>query len=189
MAKLHLASKDYKPSYANEIDIFRQFFDATNMIEIFFTTHKNKHWTYFDDFFKKLICKIKTIDMKKMPVGYIHGDLHGGNSLVNGKELFFYDLEYSGLGLICYELSVFRWGTLISNREPQWELFLNGYRSLISISDCELHHSLLMVCIRDVLILANTVNITVKFGISSIHNYYIHNRLEFIKKMINNLQI
>lgn len=72
---------------------------------------------------------------------------------------------------------------------PSGRLFLKGYRSLISISDCELHHSIVMVCIRDILVLANTVNMTDKLGISSIHNYYIKNRLEFIKKMTNILQI
>ncbi|MBT4732826.1 phosphotransferase [Candidatus Woesearchaeota archaeon] len=189
VAKLHLASKEYKPSYTNEIDTFQLFLDAINIIEIFFTTYKSEQWIFFNDYFQKLINKIKTIDTRKMSMGYVHGDLHGGNALVSDNEIFFYDFEYSGYGLICYELSIFRWSTLIGNRESQWETFLKGYRSLISISDCELHHSIVMVCIRDILVLANTVNMTDKLGISSIHNYYIKNRLEFIKKMTNILQI
>lgn len=189
VAKLHLASKDYKPSYSSETNVFQLFVDSTNILEIFFTKYKNKQWAYLDGYFHKLADKITTIDTGKMSMGYIHADLHGGNSLFNDKELFFYDFEYSGFGLICYELSVFRWSTLIGNREDQWDVFLKGYRSLISISDHELHHSLVMVCIRDTLVLANTVNMADKFGVSSIHNYYIQNRLQFIKKMTNILQI
>ena len=56
----------------------------------------------------------------------VHGDLHGGNALVSDNEIFFYDFEYSGYGLICYELSIFRWSTLIGNRESQWETFFKG---------------------------------------------------------------
>ncbi|MBT5399861.1 MAG: phosphotransferase [Candidatus Marinimicrobia bacterium] len=189
VAKLHLASKDYKPSYSKETNVFQLFIDATNKLELFFTKYKNEQWVYLDNYLNKVTGKITTIDTNKMLMGYIHADLHGGNYLLHDKEMFFYDFEYSGFGLICYELSVFRWSTLIGNREDQWTIFLKGYRSLIDISDHELHHSLVMVCIRDALILANTVSMADKFGISSIHNYYIQNRLQFIKKMTNILQI
>ena len=183
VAKLHLVSREYRSNVYNEINIGHMLFDAINVIEFFSTNYKDREWDRFQNFIEKIITIFSAMNTSKMSMGYIHGDLHGGNVVLNGNDLIFYDFEHSGFGFICYELSVFRWITLIRNREDQWDKYLNGYRSLISISDHELQFSLVLVCIRDILIMANTVNLAYKFGKASVHDYYIQKRFEFIDKM------
>ena len=189
VAEFHLISKDYKLKDSNNINLGLDLSNAVNVIESFFEAYQISQRPKFKEFFHEITTSYSHIDKSLLQMGNIHGDLHGGNILKNGETLTLVDFEYSGYGFIGYELSVFRWGTLIANRDSQWDEYLNGYCEISSINDRELQFSMLMACIRDVLIMANTVALAYKFGALSVHDYYIQNRLVFLDKMVKNLNI
>jgi len=183
IAKLHLASADYKAVNYNELKVEHLLYESVSVIEGFLSKYNIRNRIFFYRFFKKIIAILSEININDMLAGYIHGDLHGGNAILNGEKLFFYDFELSGHGLICYELSVFRWMTLVVGNKNQWDAFLNGYQSLIGLDDRQLKFCILMACIRDIYLFASTVELSYKFGTESVRDYYIQNRVSFYKKL------
>jgi len=185
VAKLHLASINYKPiCHPNNINIVRLLNDSIDTLKVFFAEQKLNSWQSFDNLFRKINNKVNTIDQERMSACYIHADLHGENALKVNNQVFFYDFEYSGFGLVCYELSVFRWNALVVDQEDRWDRYLKGYRSLIDISDYELKDSIAMVCIRDIFVMASFIGKSNELGVLLVHDYYIQNRLKFLERMV-----
>jgi len=81
---------------------------------------------------------------------HCHGDCHGFNARIaeNGDAVFF-DFDDGGPGYLAYDLSVFLWAKLSFGRRfhAAWHAFVDGYRSVRSISaaDFEAAHAFVIV--------------------------------------------
>jgi Ser/Thr protein kinase RdoA (MazF antagonist) len=88
-----------------------------------------RDWLYLTDLAERLADWVEHV-APGLSWGFCHGDLHGGNSLLDGDRLSVFDFEFCGVGFQAYDLAVFRWIVEIHavDRTPQlWEAFCRGY--------------------------------------------------------------
>ncbi|PZD95851.1 hypothetical protein DNH61_10395 [Paenibacillus sambharensis] len=75
--------------------------------------------------------------------GICHGDLHGANAHIDQNEVTHFDFDLCGYGWRAYELAVFRFTLELRYEEDKeverrWQAFLDGYRSLRNIQECDI---------------------------------------------------
>jgi len=182
VGKLHKISKSFKPlEQRKEIDINKMFFKSITRIKLFL--NNTKYLTFFENFENILKNKIKYIDFYNLKTTFCHGDLHGGNVNKYLNKINFYDFDFCGYGFISYDISVFRWGCMIGNRNYLWKDFIKGYRTEETLNEVDLENSLVFVAIRDLWVMSLYLNRVETMGKLFINNLYIENRIKFLKNI------
>ena len=134
-------------------------------------------------FEKVLINKMKQINFNNFKTVVCHGDLHGGNVNKHLNDINFFDFDFCGYGFVSYDISVFRWGCMIGNRNHLWKEFIKGYKTIQIINDIDLENSLLFVAIRDLWIMNLYLSRIETMGKLFISDLYIENRIKFLKNI------
>lgn len=184
VGKIHKVSKAFIPRFAiKEINIELILETSIKTIEYFLCKEYHTEWKYFHYFFKLLTNKINFLEIDKLEKTFCHGDLHGGNAHEFLDDLSFFDFDFCGYGLIAYDISIFRWGCMIMRRDWQWQHFIQGYRTTNLLDDNELKHSLLFVALHDLWVMHLYLSRIDTMGQLSIHKFYIHKRIEFLKNL------
>ncbi|MEA3451520.1 MAG: phosphotransferase, partial [Bacteroidota bacterium] len=184
VAKIHKASKTFTPNKkTKEINIDLMIKESIQSIENFLKKYYVAELKYFQYFFNFLLKKIKNIKLNDLEKTFCHGDLHGGNAHKNLNKIIFFDFDFSGYGLVSYDISVFRWGCIINKREEQWKDFIKGYKTIKKLDDKDLSNSLIFVAIRDLWIMHLYISRIKNDGILFIHKYYIQSRKKFLKDL------
>jgi len=180
IAKLHRSSKNFMFVKKNKnIDLYDMLKISKENITSFLD--KKNDLLFFQEFINKLSIKLNKIPLSELTSLCCHGDLHGGNVLKSNNELYFFDFDFSGYGLLSYELSVFKWACIIGRREKQWEEFINGYESISKIKEIDLKYLILFIAIRDLFVMSNYIKRIDTIGLEVINQGYIQKRIQFLK--------
>lgn len=181
IAKLHNISKKTSIPFGNKkYDIYQILINSSYIIESFLSRYYPSQIEFFSDFSKKLLKKIKKLNLTKQ---YCHNDLHGGNAIKNNKNIFFLDFDFFGYGYTIYELAVFKWSCMIGNRLNNWERFIKGYESILKINTEDFKYILYFVAIRDIIIMSQYIERVNTLGHEIINNMYIEQRMAFLKNI------
>lgn len=188
VARIHKISKYFElQKNIKEINIISMLQTSSIAINSFLKNHPHKK-NYFKYMIDLLIDKAHSIDIDSLEKIICHGDLHGGNAHRHLNNITFFDFDFCGYGPTGYDLSVFRWGCIIGNRIPMWKEFIRGYKTVKNLEDKELKNSLFFVAVRDIFIMSLYLNRISWMGKMFISEYYIHNRINFLKKIEIELQ-
>ena len=85
-----------------------------------------------------------------------HGDCHGGNARIaedgpRAGQAIFFDFDDGGPGYLAYDLAVYLWANAFLQRElAMWHAFIDGYRSIRSITAADFDALHLFVPIRHI---------------------------------------
>jgi len=184
VANLHKISKKFLPNEKIKIiDINFIFETSIISIENFLQKYYKNKLKSFKLFFIFLSKRLKYIDFNDLEQVVCHGDLHGGNALMNSKEISFFDFDFCGYGASVYDLSVFRWGCIIGKRDWQWYNFIKGYKSIKILNNQELLYNLIFVAVQDLRVMNLYIMRTQIVGSQFINKYYIENRIKFMKEI------
>jgi len=188
VAKIHKASENFVSNEKiKKIDIDFMLKESMQSIENFLKKYYVDELKYFQSFFNFLLKKLQNIELDYLKKTFCHGDLHGGNAHKKLNKIIFFDFDFSGYGLVSYDISVFRWGCIIGKREWQWKYFIKGYKTIKKLDDKDLSSSLIFVAIRDLWIMHLYISRIKNDGILFIHKYYIHSRKKFLKELENQI--
>jgi Ser/Thr protein kinase RdoA (MazF antagonist) len=183
MAKLHKTSKNFKPTIIKNIDIKSRINTSIKTINIFLKSEYQHELKYFQYFFKILLNKFQNLDMNDFNKVFCHGDLHGGNAHKLSSTITLFDFDFSGYGLIVYDISVFKWRCMIMKEKVQWKDFLKGYQEVIKLNNRELKYLLIFVAIHDLWVMHSYIKRTETMGSLYINKFYIKQRIDFLKKI------
>jgi len=183
MAKLHKTSKNFKPTIIKNIDIKSRINTSIKTINIFLKSEYQHELEYFQYFFKILLNKFQNLDINDFNKAFCHGDLHGGNAHKLSTTITLFDFDFSGYGLIVYDISVFKWRCMLMREKIQWENFLKGYQEVIKLNSIELKHLLIFVAIHDLSVMHSYIKRTETMGSLYINKFYIKQRIDFLKKI------
>ena len=180
IAKLHNSSKKFRLiKEEKKIDLYNMLNTSRENITSFLDN--KDELLFFQEFINKLLIKLNKIPLIELTSTYCHGDLHGGNVLKSNNNLYFFDFDFCGYGLLSYELSVFKWACIIGRREDQWEEFINGYKSISKLKEIDLKYLMLLVAIRDLFVMSNYIGRVNIIGLEVINKGYIQKRIQFLK--------
>jgi Ser/Thr protein kinase RdoA (MazF antagonist) len=117
-----------------------------------------------------------------------HGDCHGGNAhnLTEGPragEAAFFDFDDGRPGYLAYDLAVFLWAYVSFGRKqhPKWHAFVEGYRSVRTLTDATLDSAHLFVLIRHMWLLGEYAGRMMEWGNRSVPAEWISDQLEFMQ--------
>ena len=88
---------------------------------------------------------------------FCHGDCHGSNARIptdgpRAGQAIFFDFDDGGPGYLAYDLAVYLWASVFFKRQrfAMWHAFIDGYRSIRSITPTDFDAVRLFVPIRHV---------------------------------------
>ena len=184
MAKLHKSFDTNKNlDFNKSFDLHNNLINSIGNITYFLKNH-SKYYDIFLNYSNKVLEKFSEISVQNFDYGICHNVLHGGNVLINNdNEFIYFDFDYCGYNFRIYELSVFKWSCILRREEKQWNNFIFGYESIKKLNKNELEYSYIFVAIRDIIIMSEYIRRTDRLGVLSITDFYIENRILFLKEL------
>ena len=117
-----------------------------------------------------------------------HGDCHGGNARIatqgaQSGEAFFFDFDDGGPGYLAYDLAVFLWAQVSFGRRGHaaWYAFIDGYRSVRSLSPVDLEAVHLFVPIRHLWLMGEYAAKTGEWGSEAVPATWVIQQLRFLQ--------
>lgn len=125
-------------------------------------------------------------DVKKMDIGFCHGDCHGGNVHSYNNSITHFDFDCCGFGFRIFELATFKWGIHGEDNEDElWSNFLSGYQSIRQPSAEDLSLLETFVVIRHIWWMALIMGNARDFGAQATSDEFIDHQIRKIKKLLN----
>jgi Ser/Thr protein kinase RdoA (MazF antagonist) len=117
-----------------------------------------------------------------------HGDCHGMNARIGvegaraGQAVFF-DFDDGGPGYLAYDLAVFLWARVSFQRKEHvmWHAFIEGYRSVRTITEADFEAAHLFVPIRHVWLMGEYAGRLAEWGSEAVPADWIVRELEFMR--------
>jgi Ser/Thr protein kinase RdoA (MazF antagonist) len=111
---------------------------------------ESEHRRYLEDLRARVSTRAEAVGLSSFREGLCHGDLNFSNAVRQADgQIGLYDFECCGVGLLAYDLGVFRWTQQwVGAPEQSWQDFLDGYRSTNVLPDRELAGMDLLVLLR-----------------------------------------
>jgi len=181
VAKLHKISQEFKPASLIKHNNISLMLDISRLtVEKFLSKYHSNNLYFFVNFVNFLVENISLFNLEE---GYCHNDLHGGNAKILHHKVSFFDFDFCGYGPIIYELSVFRWRCMVAKNNDDWLNFLNGYETILNVSDNDLNKILYFVAIRDIFIMSNYIDRVDVIGHEVVNELYINKRMFFLRNI------
>lgn len=135
LAKLHIASDDFKPSITrNPLDLKYLIDDAVEQIVPYLDQAQE---VVLVDIALKIKRQIQALHFDEACFGMVSGDFHGYNQHFTSENcLTMFDFEFCGFSYRIYDIATFKWGR--GSSSEIWESFLGGYQSVRPLSDAEI---------------------------------------------------
>ena len=94
-------------------------------------SEENEHRRYLDALRVRVSARAEELGLASFREGLCHGDLNWSNGVRQADgQIALYDFEICGLGILAYDLAVFRWTQqLLGAPEHTWSDFIQGYRN------------------------------------------------------------
>jgi Ser/Thr protein kinase RdoA (MazF antagonist) len=102
-----------------------------------------------------------------LPWTHCHGDCHGFNArIVEGGKAAFFDFDDGGPGYLAYDLSVYLWAKVSFGRKlfAMWDAFVDGYRTVRSITPNDLDAAHWFVIVRHIWIMGEYASRAPEWG-------------------------
>jgi Ser/Thr protein kinase RdoA (MazF antagonist) len=117
-----------------------------------------------------------------------HGDCHGGNARIaedgpRAGQAIFFDFDDGGPGYLAYDLAVYLWANAFLQRErvAMWHAFIDGYRSIRSITATDFDALHLFVPIRHIWLMGEYAGRIAEWGSEAVP-------VEWLAKQVDLLQ-
>lgn len=113
---------------------------------------ENEHRRYLEGLRGRVLSRAESVGLASFREGLCHGDVNFSNALRQADgQMALFDFEGCGVGILAYDLAVFRWNQrLFAAPEQIWLDFIDGYRHRNELPDCELAGIDLLVLLRQV---------------------------------------
>ncbi len=150
LAQLHMASDQFKTTLnRNHLSIDNLINDSIKRINDFFGDTDQKTCTFLDELAENLTQQISELDLDNFNYGIVGGDVHGHNQhFTKDNHITMFDFEFCAYGYRVYDIATFKWSRGSTDIEL-WHSFLDGYQSILELSDSELKAIDVFVKIRN----------------------------------------
>jgi Ser/Thr protein kinase RdoA (MazF antagonist) len=123
-----------------------------------------------------------------LTTGPCHGDLTGGNAVVDGDGLTMFDFDSGGPGPRAYDLGVFVWSTRLQGRPAQdVARFLAGYERVRPLSPAERAALDLFAAVREVWFIGLQTENAPDWGYGLADDDFLTQRLAFLRQLVEPL--
>lgn len=129
---------------------FRELTENTFDAIISQLSQESEHRGYLEGLRARVSTRAREVGLASFREGLCHGDLNFSNAVKQADgQIGLYDFESCGVGILAYDLGVFRWTQrLVGAPEQSWRDFLDGYRSTNVLPERELAGMDLLVLLR-----------------------------------------
>jgi Ser/Thr protein kinase RdoA (MazF antagonist) len=126
--------------------LMKDTFDAT----VSQLSEEHEHRRYLEDLKERVLSRAERVGLSSFREGVCHGDLNFSNAIRQADgEIALYDFDGCGVGILAYDLGVFRWNQwLFEAPEEIWLDFVKGYRRTNELPEQELAGIDLLVLLR-----------------------------------------
>ncbi len=120
-------------------------------------SEENEHRRYLEGLRERVLARAEHVGLASFREGLCHGDLNFSNAVRQADgHIALYDFEQCGVGILAYDLAVFRWTQrLVGASEQTWQDFIQGYRSENELPERELAGMDLLVLLRQAYMLGH----------------------------------
>lgn len=157
VGRMHRALEDCVLSQRRQELTLRGLMENTFDAIIPQLAQESEHRRYLEGLRARVSSRAEDIGLTSFREGLCHGDLNFSNAVRQADgELALYDFESCGVGILAYDLGVFRWTQqLVGAPEQSWLDFLDGYRSANVLPERELAGMDLLVLLRQAYMLGH----------------------------------
>ena len=116
-----------------------------------------------------------------------HGDCHGGNARIaedgpRAGQAIFFDFDDGGPGYLAYDLAVYLWANAFLQRElAMWHAFIDGYRSIRSITAADFDALHLFVPIRHIWLMGEYAGRIAEWGSEAVPVEWLAKQVDLLK--------
>jgi Ser/Thr protein kinase RdoA (MazF antagonist) len=120
-------------------------------------SEENELRSYMEGLRGRVSARAEDLGLPSFREGLCHGDLNFSNAVRQADgQIALYDFEQCGVGILVYDLAVFRWTQrLVGASEQTWQDFIQGYRSENDLPERELAGMDLLVLLRQAYMLGH----------------------------------
>jgi Ser/Thr protein kinase RdoA (MazF antagonist) len=117
-----------------------------------------------------------------------HGDCHGGNARIavdgpRAGQAFFFDFDDGGLGYLAYDLAVYLWANAFFQRQgfAMWHAFIDGYRSIRTITPTDFDAVHLFVPIRHIWLIGEYAGRIAEWGSEALPADWVAKQMDVLR--------
>jgi Ser/Thr protein kinase RdoA (MazF antagonist)/ribosomal protein S18 acetylase RimI-like enzyme len=135
--------------------------------------------------------RIETLPATALEQGFCHGDLQGYHAhLTDDGTLTHFDFDFCGHGYRAYDLAVFRWCALLSEKQNVWwEPYLTAYQELRTLADLDAQAIPLFVCARVIWHMGLHADNVSDWGTSGLNNAYFERQFRRLRTALSEADI
>jgi Ser/Thr protein kinase RdoA (MazF antagonist) len=150
VGRMHRALEDCVLEHPRRELTLRGFMKDTFDATISQLSEEHEHRRYLEGLRVRVLSRADSVGLASFREGLCHGDLNFSNAVRKADgEIALYDFEGCGVGILAYDLGVFRWNQwLFGAPEQIWLDFLKGYRRTNELPERELAGIDLLVLLR-----------------------------------------
>jgi Ser/Thr protein kinase RdoA (MazF antagonist) len=118
---------------------------------------------------------------------FCHGDCHGGNARIaaagpRAGQAIFFDFDDGGPGYLAYDLAVYLWARVFFQRRQSamWHAFIDGYRSIRSITPTDFEAVHQFVPIRHIWLMGEYAGRIAEWGSEAVSTEWLSNQVDIL---------
>ena len=119
---------------------------------------------------------------------FCHGDCHGNNARIategpRAGQAIFFDFDDGGPGYLAYDLAVYLWASVFFQRErfAMWHAFIEGYRSIRSITQTDFDAVHLFVPIRHIWLMGEYAGRIAEWGSDAVPTEWLAKQVDVLQ--------
>lgn len=156
VAKIHLQSDRFEQNFNRQrLDLNFLLHETASILESALS-HRKNDLEFLMDLGKQLEQSLLELPLNSLDWGICHGDLHGNTNVSYTQDLSMthYDFDLCGYGWRAYDIAEFRLAREVrlghdtEQLERLWMAFIEGYRSVRTLSELDLRAVPLFVGVR-----------------------------------------
>jgi Ser/Thr protein kinase RdoA (MazF antagonist) len=119
---------------------------------------------------------------------FCHGDCHGNNARIamdgpRAGQAIFFDFDDGGPGYLAYDLAVYLWASVFFQRQrfAMWHAFIDGYRSVRSITPADFDAVHLFVPIRHIWLIGEYAGRIAEWGSDAVPTEWLAEQVDILE--------
>jgi Ser/Thr protein kinase RdoA (MazF antagonist) len=157
VGRMHRALEDCVLAQRRRELTWRGLMENTFEVMVAQLSEENEHRRYLEGLRGRVLARAEELGLASFREGLCHGDVNFSNAVRQPDgHIALYDFEQCGVGILAYDLAVFRWTQqLVGAPEQTWSDFIQGYRSENELPERELAGMDLLVLLRQAYMLGH----------------------------------
>ena len=182
VAWVHRATDDFTTTHSRfSLDLDHLIYSPIRAIRPFLL-HRAQDWEHLENLCTGLSAALSSLPLSNLERGFCHGDFHGWNaSFSEDGNVTFYDFDCGGIGWRAYDVAVFRWHSMLREKEMEnWDAFLRGYSEVRELKAADIEAVPLFIGARHVWIMGLHTTNAYEWG--WLNDDYFDHQLKFLYK-------